>query len=432
MKSDLYIEGYWWLPEDPENKIAGILHYKPEKELELKLFGDFGPDEDFILKYSNSERSAPDTIFGEDQDANMITLFVLSFGKRYRNFSSLFPLIHYKVRYCIKGAHISSKDENIFDQIEVELELLTHWINSYPFRVSIPIKDNKLTEGFTISYSGLESSQPFDINDGFELSLNARAAYTDIYEEEITIRQRYVASIKSKERASFSNLLQKCYRFRWFLNMATLKDNSFLALRLYSDQYFRKLLNTEKIPTPIEIFFKETGEEKESNKFVNNFRSLFLYKDIEDILPEILKKWFAFDNNMVPILHHLNDSIKKKPIFSSVDFLIIVQALEGYHHRFFDREPEKKKSIESRLINLRNHFTKDVLIVREIDMSLVANSRNYYSHFYSKSSMIQIADGSTLFHLTRKLRHLLICCFLHEIGVDNIKINNILQKNNQH
>lgn len=428
MKNEFQIEGYWWLPENPENRIAGILRYKPNEESDLKLFGDFDPNEDFITKHFISEIESPTIILGEDESVNKITLVVLCYGKKAWNFSSSFPLIHYKIQYCIKGIHISSKDDTIFNEIEVELESLTPWINLYPVRHSIPIKNDKLTTDFKLSYSRVENNLLFNINDGFELSLNARAAFTDIHKEEIIVQQRYIALIKSTGATDFFSLLQKCYRLQSFLNMVTFSHNDFLALRLYSDQYFQELKDKKKVPITVELFFKQISKEIIDSKVSKSRNYLFKYNDIRNVFPEIIKKWFAFDRKMMPILHHLIDSIQQKSVFKSTDFLIVVQALDGYHRRFFDQEPEKEKGIENRLRNLKNSFAKDVLIVREIDTDCAANSRNYYSHFYNKSVDMQIAEGPALYLLTNKLQYLLICCFLHELGLDNLKINDILQK----
>ena len=131
---------------------------------------------------------------------------------------------------------------------------------------------------------------------------------------------------------------------------------------------------------------------------------------------------------MMPIIHHLIDSIQQRSIFKSVDFLVVVQALEGYQRRFFDNEPEKDKTLEYRLKNLINSFSKEILAARGINIKCAVDSRNYYSHFYDKADHMQIAKGVKLYNLTNKLRYLLICCLLHELGLDNGRINEVIQK----
>lgn len=81
MNDKFQIEGYWWLPENPENKIAGILHYELNEEPNLKLFGDFDPNQNFISKLFTSELESPAIILGEDENVNKITLLVLGYEK---------------------------------------------------------------------------------------------------------------------------------------------------------------------------------------------------------------------------------------------------------------------------------------------------------------------------------------------------------------
>ena len=34
-------KGYWWKPDDPDNKVAGVLTYKPGESITLELIGTF-------------------------------------------------------------------------------------------------------------------------------------------------------------------------------------------------------------------------------------------------------------------------------------------------------------------------------------------------------------------------------------------------------
>lgn len=45
-------------------------------------------------------------------------------------------------------------------------------------------------------------------------------------------------------------------------------------------------------------------------------------------------KWYNDKEDIAPIRAHLIDSIQNTKIFSSIDFLIVVQALEGFCTRF--------------------------------------------------------------------------------------------------
>jgi len=39
------IKGLWWLPENPEYKVAGMLHHEPMGKTKLDLIGEFRPND---------------------------------------------------------------------------------------------------------------------------------------------------------------------------------------------------------------------------------------------------------------------------------------------------------------------------------------------------------------------------------------------------
>lgn len=115
-----------------------------------------------------------------------------------------------------------------------------------------------------------------------------------------------------------------------------------------------------------------------------------------------------------------------KNIFSSIDFLIVVQALEGFFTRF-----RKEDSLSNMLRNIISEFSCiDKIKNADIAINEVVNSRHYYSHFMERSKKKHILDGQELYDLTHKLRKLLICCVLHFIGFNYPQINEILNKSN--
>ena len=41
LDKNIEIKGMWYLPAHPEKRVAGILHYTPNKTLKLELIGSF-------------------------------------------------------------------------------------------------------------------------------------------------------------------------------------------------------------------------------------------------------------------------------------------------------------------------------------------------------------------------------------------------------
>jgi len=86
-------------------------------------------------------------------------------------------------------------------------------------------------------------------------------------------------------------------------------------------------------------------------------------------------------SEITPIRAHLIQSVKSKTVLISTDFLIVIQAIDGFVIRF-----RKEQTLTKELEELLNKF-KDVDKVKqlEIDIKSVVDSRNYYSHFMNKS-----------------------------------------------
>ena len=48
VKEDKIYKGYWWLPENPDEKVAGTLTVLTDGTLVLELYGAFGLEEDGV------------------------------------------------------------------------------------------------------------------------------------------------------------------------------------------------------------------------------------------------------------------------------------------------------------------------------------------------------------------------------------------------
>ena len=109
-----------------------------------------------------------------------------------------------------------------------------------------------------------------------------------------------------------------------------------------------------------------------------------------------------------------------------MDFIIVVQALEGFCSRF------RKESNLTDMINLLIAEFSDIdkLQGDTINIKEVVDSRHYYSHFMDRKKKKNILDGYELYKLTVKLKKLLVCCLLNFVGFDNNEINMILKKSN--
>lgn len=100
-----------------------------------------------------------------------------------------------------------------------------------------------------------------------------------------------------------------------------------------------------------------------------------------------MQKWYRVEEEIAPIREQLIESIIDKSRFTTWDFLILAQAVDGFHSRFVDRSDNK--AYIKRVDELLSKFS-DVQKIKDskLDSAIVRNSRHYYSHFLcSKKGM---------------------------------------------
>lgn len=246
-----------------------------------------------------------------------------------------------------------------------------------------------------------------------------------IYPDSVKINQLTYFNIESSsEKLSIFELLHQADLFIQFLSLATYTDQYPIEIKLKDDDDYSEY-KVGKVFTEIELFKTNRNEDTKYSKA--DF--LFSYQDIESDFSVVIHKWFSLSKDLMPIRNHLLNSIKRKPVFTSLDFLIVIQALEGYHTRFINK---KRISLQSRIEDLialySPHIPKIAKMV--LDVKVVVNTRDYYSHFFETDKKVFIKESIELFRLTEKLRLLLICCILDLIGFSKQKINEIVNKHN--
>jgi hypothetical protein len=427
MQDSREFKGIWYLPGQPEKSVAGILYYKKADSIKLELIGSFEDESNPIISFFSKGAEEQKLIYGESSDGKKITLVNCIKGACSYNLSCSFPITGFNCQYIVVGKHLAGPDEQCFNKIRISTPALSYWPGSLLIREEIDFKDKEI-----ISFKINLGTKPIvhaevDLGSKLKLSLSTSGIKTGhkIYPDSVKINQVtyfYIETISGK--LSFFELLQQSGLFIQFLSLATYSDQYPVEIKLEDDDdYFQ--YEAEKIPTEIELFTIYRNEELKYS--MADF--LFSYRDIEDDFSLVIQKWYSLSKDLMPIRNHLLNSIKRKTMFNSIDFLIIVQAIEGYHTRFINK---KHITLKSRIENLFNLYSPDVQKIAKIDVDtqIVVNTRDYYSHFFETDKKIFIKEGIELLRLTEKLRLLLICCILDLIGFSKQKINEIINKHN--
>ena len=134
------------------------------------------------------------------------------------------------------------------------------------------------------------------------------------------------------------------------------------------------------------------------------------------------------------------ESIDYKGHFSYINFLVVIQAIEGYGLRY--RKTDVKTVVKARiakalkegkpigskditladiLSTLINDYKDVTCVNKRMNKAAIIDTRHYYSHLTEKKKKHKV-DGVKLFDLTYQLRKLLLCCVLSYLGFTNSEI----------
>lgn len=423
MKEQIQFKGYWFRPLDPANKIAGILHFIPYEKINLELLGGFDTPRDFLKSFVKNEDKHEDIIWGVDENAKMITLINCHRYGRL-NFSSEFPMTNYNIAFALVGIHLEKWDEKVFFKLNAELPLLTSWINFSRLHFSMPYCNTESNwQGFDIRFRINEfKDTTVKIDKNLSLTFRHGCNIPDFQSNKPVLDESYSLELEMGEDVDFWEFISNGKKFSKFLTLACGTEVDFINLSLRSKNRYQDFSNENRIFHPVAIYYKQLKPTilPESRKFTD---FLFDYAIIKEDLPSIIVKWYQFNETMSPIIQHLIDSINNHTEFRSIDFLIVCQALEGFHRRFING---KNLILKTRLNQLIETF--DIIIeIKNIPVQIVVNSRNYYSHLYIEDSR-EVYKEQALYNLTKSLRTLLTCHLLNKIGLSTDKIKEIICK----
>lgn len=419
MDGNRIYKGYWWLPSVPDDQVAGTLAVETDGDLRLELYGAFGQEDNGV----NFEREPDKVIYGRCYAPNghmkNISLYECHSAINL-NFSSSFPITRYSCQYALIGVHTLSLNDAVFFEAHVSFDELVFWCP--PKNITTCFNESKVT--ITFDYSDEKATlDEIKIGNELILRLNQGGSYKPDYPKVLVEQSTYLEVLK--EGLSGFDILGTSRMFGSFLSLAMLYPVEHGTVTLFSRDCFQTTEDGRRYYHPIELvthLYKGVSEKR-----IKQPEMLFKHEDVADTFADIYKR-FCTDKSIALIWSNLIDSLEKKRVFTSNDFLVVVQALDGFSIRY-----REEGNFMSQLTSLYDEF-KDIkrLKLTSDDLRATKGSRDYYTHILKleKKERRYALDGAQLFNLTKKLRVLLICCMLKFLGMDNEKINSLLNKCN--
>ena len=419
MDGNRIYKGYWWLPSAPDNQVAGTLNVEEDGDLHLELYGCLGQEGNRF----DFERESDKVIYGRCYAPNGhmkdISLFECHSAIRM-NFSSSFPITLYSCQYALIGFHTLSMKEHVFYEAHVSFDELAYWCP--PKIIMTCYNESALTITFDYSDDNAILDE-IEMENGLILRLKQGGSFQPDYPKVFIEQSTYLDILK--EELSGLDILEISRMFGSFLSLAMLYPVEHGIVTLFSRDCFQTTESGRRYYHPIELvthLYKSMSKKK-----IVQPDLLFKHEDVEDAFPQMYKR-FCTDKSIALIWSNLIDSLEKKRVFTSNDFLVVVQALDGFSIRY-----RKEGKFLSQLTSLREEFN-DIkkLKLTSDDLMVARGSRDYYTHILKLENKEKknALDGVQLLNLTKKLRVLLICCMLKFLGMDTAKINSLLNRCN--
>ena len=379
----------------------GTLYYYGNKDSVLELY--------IVPPIISESISDSNIVFGLDADKRKFSIFN---AKSVHAFD--FRKFVLKAEYFVIGYEpepVKSPHEKLYTRCYVEYPYLRDWAFKDVFQ------PEKINNSFTWNISnGLDFVA--EIEEGIRLRITSSETHKK-EDFKFCIEQTTKIYFESDEPQSIYKFTTLIAEFSRFLSIATFSKHSPTAVFLKrKDARYPHL--AEQLMFPVKTTDKPLGN-------VVKFDEIFVRK------PEILRRWHDCYEQMSPITKYLEQAVtEQKDEFDSPDFLIIAQALDGYHKRFVNKKDGKDtKQYEHQIKKLLEHFKGvEALQTCNLDAKVLAHSRHKYSHLIpddETKNVEKAVSGEELYYLTKKGIVLLTCCILDNLGLTIDEINSCFE-----
>jgi hypothetical protein len=444
-------QGHWWSPEEPDEKLPGILRFDPEEGTSLNLFGSLRTPEGDADKIP---------ILGLSMDNTPITLTNLIRPPSIPGIPSgtlRFGSSTVTAGMVIVGEHFEREEDIGFERLMVEYLHLDAWAGVSGFEIAFI--DDPDTHPITVRH---ELPDPIAANVGDEYKVNlffgsgfeaSPRPFTSA-----TITQVAEVVISFSEKKPLQDLMDISYRLQHLISLGTRRSAFPVAMW--------GATGTVGEVQRVGIYYQTLGRTGTVKDRPSRHEMLFSLQDLpggfEDLpggFGPAVEKWLTRAEDLDPVYRLYLGTVYNPQMFLEQRFLNLLQALEAYHRRttttldlpedqhekrmeaIFGAVPEEHREwLEGKLrysieLNLRKRIkhifdehpqTVDSVVGssskdKKTFINKILDTRNYRTHF-DESLEDRAARGEELHRINDKLRHLMEMCLMAEIGFDDDEI----------
>lgn len=407
--------GEWFLPDEEKPPlIAGTLSWSSQRA-SLRLHDSFSPLEGAV--YGGEVQSYP-AVHGITTSCQYITVLDASsagagFNLGLAGMRQSESLIS---SWVVIGAHVLPK--TLYSEIRVRIPGLQLWIGRSGVRQTIVHKTDESAAGVAYYVEGLPEEVTGIPCVSAVLGWGIDRNFSGDLVSEIYVRTSACLRIQANEPQELD------WYFRQLGKATTLL--SFIAGSPMSPDHISAKVDDSGSDVEILVALREAKycPHKNGHDFY------MLRNDMDVDLGALFAKWFdLYDSIAMPSQLALSVLCSEK-LWLHVEFLTLMQALEGFHRATITDASKSRMSLRKRLDALVERLP---LLLRmqifggdgTVPRSWVV-TRNYYTH-WDETSRNSVLDGIEMHRACVRMRHLLRVLYLDLAGIPNTAIAKSLQ-----
>jgi|GEM_PF-2911254 hypothetical protein len=445
--------GYWWLPENKENKVPGKISFDPLGDFSLNLLGTLGPEKSF----GGESTFKPEIIQGVLEDGQLCTL-INSFQTNY-SFGTILTNSTFALNIAIIGWAFDKIEAIKFNCANFELTNLNNWASQKCFKTA-PWKDNK----YCVEYN-MPKKMKFSINSlNSTLSICSRADIKPGFFSNEIYHQNYI-QIRPKKKQNLDWFLEAIYGLQNLIAILTAERIFTTQIKLGVKKEKGRLPSGKMNNKYASILLRQSHYEQ--TKDIHSLEIPFTFRSVMNTFGTIVDSWFEEKLSNSSIYDVFFHGLYNKSLNQEFEFIGLMQSLEGIHRalgndKYMDEQDyeEVRKTISNSIpVNLAGDH-KDALkarikygneyslrkrmslIFQGLDgeirnlitddykqfISKVVDNRNYLTH-YDKASAANKMEWHEMYLHSWGLRTLLICLIYKKIGINSKTLVNVLKNN---
>lgn len=458
-------KGYFWLSENPEERLPGELRISEHGRIELDLMGLFpnarlsggGDVNDLWGPLRDMER-----ICGHVEDGGFVTLLDCM-PTRFRANPFSIQALEFS-SFCATFALIGAdyeQDELTFRKLNFVMEGLDDWLSMDTIRTSVKVGvlDGKVNSfvGGQVEY-GSQESPSYSLENGIRIQFFSSVRSSSL-SQNLPLRffsltsQPYVSLTLNTPREIdyFINLAEKVRKFISLAVDQEVRMQSFTFIDEISDRVVPIRLYLPMIQTRTDDYKPSYG------------KILFTHSDVEERFAEVMNRWIdQYESNKAG--HALNlyfAGAWEESSFLDSNLIFLAKAIEILHRevhpesrpidrnqykewkrRILDSVPRDIPDFIKNRVSLNNQtYLRDRVLemiepfenwFRDNETSeefagRVSDTRNYFTH-YSRKLKKDLRNSERLLNLYTKLEILLLLHILKLIGFDKCQIAQVVER----